>query len=172
MLINFYRYSTVSTLLQHYLLLPLKHKDSHLLYLTNELSSSSMIIFTRTVHDAQRLSLVLRRLGFPAIPLHGQMTQSLRLASLNKFKSGGRSILVATDVASRGLDIPLVDLVIVSSLCCKIGNSADLSCIAELRHADQLERLCSSSGPYCSSRTSRQINHPRDAIRRRNPSAD
>ena len=73
-----------------------------------------MIIFTRTVHDAQRLSLVLRRLGFPAIPLHGQMTQSLRLASLNKFKSGGRSILVATDVASRGLDIPLVDLVIVS----------------------------------------------------------
>jgi len=109
-----HRYSTVSTLLQHYLLLPLKTKDAHLLYLTNELSSSSMIIFTRTVNDAQRLSLVLRRLGFPAIPLHGQMSQSMRLASLNKFKSGGRSILVATDVASRGLDIPLVDLVIVS----------------------------------------------------------
>ena len=72
-----------------------------------------MIIFTRTVNDAQRLSIVLRRLGFPAIPLHGQMTQSLRLASLNKFKSGGRSVLVATDVASRGLDIPLVDLVVV-----------------------------------------------------------
>ncbi|KAK4685832.1 ATP-dependent RNA helicase DDX47/RRP3, partial [Tremellales sp. Uapishka_1] len=106
------KYSTVSTLLQHYLLLPLKTKDSHLLYLANELSSSSMIIFTRTVNDAQRLSIILRRLGFPAIPLHGQMSQSARLASLNKFKSGGRSILVATDVASRGLDIPLVDLVI------------------------------------------------------------
>ncbi|WVR00243.1 ATP-dependent rRNA helicase RRP3 [Kwoniella sp. CBS 9459] len=106
------KYSTVSTLLQHYLLLPLKAKDTHLLYLANELSSSSMIIFTRTVNDAQRLSIILRRLGFPAIPLHGQMSQSLRLASLNKFKSGGRSILVATDVASRGLDIPLVDLVI------------------------------------------------------------
>ena len=108
------RYSTVSTLHQHYLLLPLARKDAHLLYIVNELSSSSMIIFTRTVHDAQRLSIVLRRLGFPAIPLHGQMTQSLRLASLNKFKSGGRSVLVATDVASRGLDIPLVDLVVVS----------------------------------------------------------
>ncbi|TYJ57097.1 ATP-dependent rRNA helicase RRP3 [Cryptococcus floricola] len=106
------KYSTVDTLVQHYLLLPLKLKDAYLLYLANELASSSMIIFTRTVADSQRLSIVLRRLGFPAIPLHGQMTQSLRLASLNKFKSGGRSILVATDVASRGLDIPLVDLVI------------------------------------------------------------
>lgn len=75
-----------------------------------------MIIFTRTVNDAQRLSIMLRRLGFPAIPLHGQMSQSARLGSLNKFKSGGRSILVATDVASRGLDIPLVDLVVVSNL--------------------------------------------------------
>ena len=112
-LISSFRYSTVSTLLQHYLLLPLKQKDAHLLYLVNELSSASMIIFTRTVNDAQRLSIILRRLGFPAIPLHGQMTQSLRLASLNKFKSGGRSVLVATDVASRGLDIPLVDLVVV-----------------------------------------------------------
>ncbi|WVQ73034.1 ATP-dependent rRNA helicase RRP3 [Cryptococcus sp. DSM 104548] len=106
------KYSTVDTLVQHYLLLPLKLKDAYLLYLANELASSSMIIFTRTVADSQRLSIILRRLGFPAIPLHGQMTQSLRLASLNKFKSGGRSILVATDVASRGLDIPLVDLVI------------------------------------------------------------
>ncbi|EIW72056.1 ATP-dependent rRNA helicase RRP3 [Tremella mesenterica] len=106
------KYSTVSTLLQHYLLLPLKAKDTHLLYIVTELSSCSMIIFTRTVVDAQRLSIMLRRLGFPAIPLHGQMSQSLRLASLNKFKSGGRSILVATDVASRGLDIPLVDLVV------------------------------------------------------------
>ena len=84
-----------------------------------------MIIFTRTVHDAQRLSIVLRRLGFPAIPLHGQMSQSMRLASLNKFKSGGRSILVATDVASRGLDIPLVDLVIVSFDTCEPWKQAD-----------------------------------------------
>lgn len=106
------RYSTVETLLQYYLLLPLKQKDAHLVYLTNELSSSSTIIFTRTVADAQRLSIILRLLGFPAIPLHGQLSQSSRLGALNKFKSGGRKILVATDVAARGLDIPLVDLVI------------------------------------------------------------
>ena len=44
---------------------------------------------------------MLRTLGFAAIPLHGQMNQSARLGALQKFKSGGRRILVATDVASR-----------------------------------------------------------------------
>jgi len=44
--------------------------------------------------------------------LHGQLSQSQRLGSLSKFQSGSRKILVATDVASRGLDIPAVDIVI------------------------------------------------------------
>jgi ATP-dependent RNA helicase DDX47/RRP3 len=44
--------------------------------------------------------------------LHGQLSQPKRLGALNKFKSGQRNILVATDVASRGLDIPNVDLVL------------------------------------------------------------
>ncbi|RIB05328.1 P-loop containing nucleoside triphosphate hydrolase protein [Gigaspora rosea] len=106
------KYSTVSTLLQYYLFFPLKHKDCYLVYLCNELAGNSLIIFTRTCSDTQRLALLLRNLGFPAIPLHGQLSQSKRLGSLNKFKAGNRNILVATDVASRGLDIPLVDVVI------------------------------------------------------------
>ncbi|KAI6109596.1 DEAD-domain-containing protein [Pisolithus sp. B1] len=106
------KYQTVSTLLQYYLFVPLIHKDVHLIYLANELASNSIIIFTRTVHDAQRLSIMLRTLGFPAVPLHGQLSQSQRLGSLNKFKTGGRKVLVATDVASRGLDLPSVDVVI------------------------------------------------------------
>ncbi|KAI6036382.1 DEAD-domain-containing protein [Pisolithus microcarpus] len=60
------KYQTVSTLLQYYLFVPLIHKDVHLIYLANELASNSIIIFTRTVHDAQRLSIMLRTLGFPA----------------------------------------------------------------------------------------------------------
>jgi ATP-dependent RNA helicase DDX47/RRP3 len=48
-----------------------------------------------------RLSIILRALGFSAVPLHGQLSQSARLGALGKFKSGGRSILVATDIASR-----------------------------------------------------------------------
>lgn len=44
---------------------------------------------------------MLRSLGFPAVPLHGQLSQSQRLGALGKFKSGSRKLLVATDVASR-----------------------------------------------------------------------
>lgn len=44
---------------------------------------------------------MLRSLGFSAVPLHGQLTQSQRLGALNRFKSGTRNILVATDIASR-----------------------------------------------------------------------
>jgi ATP-dependent RNA helicase DDX47/RRP3 len=95
------RYQTVATLLQYYLFIPLKEKDAHLVYLCNSLAQNSIIIFTRTVHDAARMALILRTLGFPAVPLHGQLTQTQRLGALNKFKSGGRKVLVATDVASR-----------------------------------------------------------------------
>jgi ATP-dependent RNA helicase DDX47/RRP3 len=55
---------------------------------------------------------MLRNLGFAAVPLHGQLPQAKRLGALNKFKAGTRNILVATDVASRGIDIPMVDVVI------------------------------------------------------------
>jgi ATP-dependent RNA helicase DDX47/RRP3 len=102
----------VSTLLQYFLFVPYIQKDVHLVYLLNDLAQNSTIVFTRTVHDAQRLTLLLRALGMAAVPLHGQLSQSARLGALNKFRSGGRSILVATDVASRGLDISIVDVVI------------------------------------------------------------
>jgi len=55
---------------------------------------------------------MLRNLGFPALPIHGKMDQAKRLGALNSFKTGDRNILLATDVASRGLDIPSVDLIL------------------------------------------------------------
>ncbi|WFD29841.1 RNA helicase [Malassezia sp. CBS 17886] len=106
------KYSTVSTLQQYYLFMPFAHKDTYLVHLANEQAGQSVIVFTRTVHDAQRLAVLLRLLGFSAIPLHGQLSQTARLGALNKFKAGGRSIMVCTDVAARGLDIPAVDLVV------------------------------------------------------------
>lgn len=106
------KYQTVSTLLQHYLFIPHVRKDTYLIFLVNEFAGQSIIIFTRTVYEAQRTAILLRTLGFGAIPLHGQLSQTARLGALNKFRSGARNILVATDVAARGLDIPRVDVVL------------------------------------------------------------
>ncbi|KAI1436103.1 DEAD-domain-containing protein [Xylaria sp. CBS 124048] len=106
------KYQTVSTLKQFYLFIPHAFKDVYLIYLLNEFLGRSTIIFTRTVYEAQRISIMIRHLGFKAIPLHGQLSQSARLGALNKFKSSARDIMVATDVAARGLDIPSVDLVL------------------------------------------------------------
>ncbi|KAI8069878.1 P-loop containing nucleoside triphosphate hydrolase protein [Gongronella butleri] len=106
------KYQTVDTLLQYYMFFPLKHKDVYMVYLLNEFAGNTTIIFSRTCSDTQRIAIMLRTLGFGAVPLHGQMAQSKRLGALNKFKSGARTILVATDVASRGLDIPSVDVVL------------------------------------------------------------
>lgn len=105
-------YQTVSTLLQSYCFVPHKHKDIYLVSLLSDHIGHSTILFTRTIHETQRLSFLLRALGFGAIPLHGQLSQSSRLGALNKFKAHSRDILVATDVAARGLDIPSVDLVV------------------------------------------------------------
>ncbi|KAL5001467.1 ATP-dependent rRNA helicase rrp3 [Aspergillus recurvatus] len=105
------KYQTVSTLQSSYICIPHKHKNLYLVYLLNEFAGQSAIIFTTTVHETQRVAFMLRALGFGAIPLHGQLSQSARLGALGKFRSRSRDILVATDVAARGLDIPSVDVV-------------------------------------------------------------
>lgn len=105
-------HQVVSTLLQRYLFIPHKHKDLYLIHLLTDNIGHPTIIFTRTVNETERIAILLRALGFGAIPLHGQLSQSARLGALNKFKTKSRDILVATDVASRGLDIPAVDLVV------------------------------------------------------------
>lgn len=105
-------YQTVKNLMQRYVFIPHKFKDIYLVYLLHEFSGRTCILFTRTIHETSRIAFMLRALGRSAIPLHGQMSQSARLGALNKFRSGSKDILVATDVAARGLDIPSVDLVL------------------------------------------------------------
>ncbi len=62
--------------------------------------------------EATRVELSLRQLGYSVAGLHGDLAQGQRLAALESFKEGRVLILVATDVAARGLDIPNVELVI------------------------------------------------------------
>lgn len=106
------KYQTVSTLIQSYVFIPHKHKDLYLIHILHEMEGQTGIIFTRTINEAHRLSILLQTLNFSAIPLHGDLSQNERLAALNKFRAKSRKLLVATDVAARGLDIPSVDLVV------------------------------------------------------------
>ena len=70
------------------------------------------IVFCATCRTCQLLSQVMLELEVPAVALHSKMSQRRRIAALGKFKSGLVTLLFATDVASRGLDIPKVGLVI------------------------------------------------------------
>lgn len=106
------KYQTVENLQQYYIFIPVKYKDVYLVHILNELAGNSFMIFCSTCNNTVRTALMLRALGLAAVPLHGQMSQNKRLAALNKFKAKNRSILISTDVASRGLDIPHVDVVI------------------------------------------------------------
>lgn len=71
-----------------------------------------VLIFGRTKHGVQKLSNELRFKGFKADAIHGNKRQNQRIKTLENFKSNRINILIATDVASRGLDIPNVSHVI------------------------------------------------------------
>ena len=111
-----------STLKQTYIQPPITQKDSflHVLLLVPSLtknqppstSSPSIIIFVNRTATADILSRTLSMLDHPVTSLHSQLPQSQRNANLQSFRAAKNRILIATDVASRGLDIPDVQYVI------------------------------------------------------------
>ncbi len=68
-------------------------------------TSGLMIVFTRTKRQSQRIADELTMRGFDASPLHGDMAQAAREKALTKFRDGDLNVLVATDVAARGIDV-------------------------------------------------------------------
>ena len=76
----------------------------------------SAIVFVGTCERAGLISGILSEVGVENVALHSLLSQNRRLAALGKFKSQQVRLLVATDVASRGLDIPSVDLVVNAEL--------------------------------------------------------
>lgn len=87
-------------------------KDLYLYSLLLFHPNKRALIFTNSISAVRRLTPFLTNLNLPALPLHSSMIQKARLRSIERFKERPGSILVATDVAARGLDIPKVDLVI------------------------------------------------------------
>ncbi|XP_078412328.1 putative ATP-dependent RNA helicase DDX49 [Cetorhinus maximus] len=107
---------TVTELDQRYLLVPERVKEAFLVHIIQKIQDEhedwSIIVFTNTCKMCQILNMMLRRFSFPCGALHSMMKQKQRFSTLSKFKSSIFKILVATDVASRGLDIPTVHVVI------------------------------------------------------------
>ncbi len=64
-----------------------------------------VIVFTRTKHRADRVAGILEKNGIKAVAIHGNKSQNARQRALNMFKSGNARVLVATDIAARGIDI-------------------------------------------------------------------
>lgn len=89
-----------------------QEKDLYLYYFLHENPNSRSLIFCNSKDCLRRLSNVLKYLGFDSLKLHSEMDQKKRLSNLEKFRSKPDSILVATDVAARGLDIKDLDCVI------------------------------------------------------------
>jgi ATP-dependent RNA helicase RhlE len=87
-------------------------KTKLLLSLVEHTNAYAMLVFTRTKHRADRLARVIEKAGFKAVALHGNRSQNQRQRALDGFKRGKVQVLVATDIASRGLDIENVSHVI------------------------------------------------------------
>jgi ATP-dependent RNA helicase DDX49/DBP8 len=104
-----------SKLRQTYLQVPMTHKDAflHVLLSVDTISAlSSIIIFCNRTKTADLLHRILLSLDHSATSLHSRMPQSQRNKNLSDFRSSKARLLIATDVAARGLDVPNVALVI------------------------------------------------------------
>lgn len=86
-------------------------KNELLVELLDKHRDDLALVFSRTKHGAERLKKLLDKKGFAAGSIHGNKSQNQRDRALNAFKSGELRILVATDVAARGIDIPDVGFV-------------------------------------------------------------
>lgn len=73
---------------------------------------SQVLVFTRTKHGANRLAQKMVKAGISAAAIHGDKAQNARIKALAGFKTGKNRVLVATDIAARGLDIPLLPHVV------------------------------------------------------------
>ncbi len=87
-------------------------KTELLMALLRRTDTDSVLVFTRTKHGAERVASQLKRAGFPARALQGDQPQSRRQATIDGFRNGNFQILVATDIAARGIDVLSISHVI------------------------------------------------------------
>jgi ATP-dependent RNA helicase RhlE len=87
-------------------------KQTLLVHLLNEKKIKRTLVFTRTKHGADRIAKELKKASIYADAIHGNKSQSARQTALNNFKRGKLKVLVATDIAARGIDVDALEHVI------------------------------------------------------------
>jgi ATP-dependent RNA helicase RhlE len=97
--------STVDTIDQSLYYVDKKNKPGLLLYLMKTHNIPTVLVFTRTKHGADKLVKILHQEKIAAAAIHGNKSQNARQNALNNFKNGELRVLVATDIAARGIDI-------------------------------------------------------------------
>tara|TARA_Y100001949_G_scaffold129102_1_gene110550 strand:- start:22782 stop:24641 length:1860 start_codon:yes stop_codon:yes gene_type:complete len=97
--------TTVERIEQRVFRLQATHKRALLAHLITQGAWEQVLVFTRTKHGANRLAEYLDKHGLPAVAIHGNKSQNARTKALADFKANAVRILVATDIAARGLDI-------------------------------------------------------------------
>lgn len=135
-----------------------QNKKAHLLTkLLSDRNWKQVLVFTKTKHGANRLSTHLESRGISAAAIHGNKSQAARTKALANFKSGDIRVLVATDIAARGLDIEQLPQVVNFDLphvaedyvhrigrtgragC--VGEAVSLVCASEFKDLQAIERL-------------------------------
>jgi ATP-dependent RNA helicase RhlE len=104
--------STVDAIQQSVFFVEKRDKKNLLLSLLKGSDVNSALIFTRTKHGADKVAKELSRSGVEAQAIHGNKSQNARQTALNNFKSGKSRVLVATDIAARGIDVDSLSHVI------------------------------------------------------------
>ena len=104
--------STVDTISQSVYFVEKKEKKDLLLYLLKNPAIESVLVFTRTKYGADKLARVLSKAGIGAEAIHGNKSQNARQRALTGFKSHTLRVLIATDIAARGIDVDQLSHVI------------------------------------------------------------
>ena len=99
------RNTTATTVTQTVFPVDKSRKSALLSHLVQDRNWHQVLVFTRTKHGANRLTQKLEKDGIAAAAIHGNKSQAARTRALSEFKSGKIRVLVATDIAARGLDI-------------------------------------------------------------------
>ncbi|SEI41788.1 ATP-dependent RNA helicase RhlE [Dyadobacter sp. SG02] len=97
--------STADTIRQSVFFVDKSDKNSLLLHILQDESIATALVFTRTKHGADKVVKVLRKAGVTSEAIHGNKSQTARQNALKNFKSQTTRVLVATDIAARGIDV-------------------------------------------------------------------